>query len=592
MVDDISDSSQKSVGKSIGTDVYVEIKGWIKRQDTNGNKLNAYRKGIKESLGSIQIMGMQNPRPLETIYIGLKAIPNIKKATVNRKSIFSDNQAATPDLPEFRESSEFSFDVDSFLDEIGYGYLTEISEDFESAHDYAVATEDYFKEISGIFKSSHGIDAIEIVDENQRILILGQPGSGKTTFLKYLSLAYLGFVPVPKPMEPLLPIYVPLRELQRIEDPSPNAQWIYKLVLNCACDFSNASHSKEWIAEKLDSGGCIILLDGIDEILSQNSKAIIQSISSFSKRYLNNKIIVTCRTKILESGLEGFQTCEIEDFSSDDVARFSEHWFGDEQRKRDAFLDEVRDSRSCEDLCRTPLLLTLLCIAYDFNRNIPENRTELYESCVDALMFRWDTYRSIERPLIGKSLSPAKKKSILSRIARKFFDEHKYIFERRYLMSEITSELLKIDAEHIDPEDFLIEIEVHHGFFIERARDLYSFSHLSFHEYFACMSYVGANQVDSLIQNVLQSERYREVFIMCIEKMYDPNRTISWLAGAIKREFIDGRKYSRYTYQLIDGISRSHALMHPKIRRLAKEISVDLQLIEADDESYDDDIYV
>ena len=50
-----------------------------------------------------------------------------------------------------------------------------------------------------------------------------------------------------------------------------------------------------------------------------------------------------------------------------------------------SFLDDVFSTRSCEDLCRIPLMLTLLCIAYDYSRTIPENRTELYETCVDAL---------------------------------------------------------------------------------------------------------------------------------------------------------------------------------------------------------------
>ena len=112
-------------------------------------------------------------------------------------------------------------------------------------------------------------------------------------------------------MNPLIPIYVPLREIERAGEPEPTAQWLLQHLTQSAQDFTNVRHTKDCLVEKLTNGECIVLLDGIDEAPNDNENAVIsRSISAFARKYGENKIITTCRTASYRIGLEGFQICE------------------------------------------------------------------------------------------------------------------------------------------------------------------------------------------------------------------------------------------------------------------------------------------
>lgn len=114
----------------------------------------------------------------------------------------------------------------------------------------------------------------------------------------------------------------------------------------------------------------------------------MQSINSFSKKYRGNKLVATCRSAVFDYQMEGFSISEIDDFNSSDIEVFVDQWFGLEKDKRNDLLLHIKSSESSSDLCKTPLLLTMVCILYEYNQNIPNNRYELYQPCVDALFFR------------------------------------------------------------------------------------------------------------------------------------------------------------------------------------------------------------
>jgi predicted NACHT family NTPase len=240
-----------------------------------------------------------------------------------------------------------------------------------------------------------------------------------------------------------------------------------------------------------------------------------------------------------------FKICEIDTFNDNDIRAFATQWFGRESRKIKSFLSDIGYSISCSELCKTPLLLTLLCIGYDFARSIPRHRAELYETCVDALMFRWDAYRSIDRRMISERITPSIKKRILSSIGRAYFDNDEYLFKRNDLESEISRELSLYDVGNIKATDIVYELEAHHGLIVEQYRDMFSFSHLSFHEYFTACSYVGCDDVTKLIGIVVEQPRYREVFLMAIEMVYDANRIILGICGKSNMIFCKVKRTGR-----------------------------------------------
>lgn len=583
MTDENIDVASKSISKNIGSDIYVATKKWFLRLDPDGEKLNSYREGIKSSLSNIQIMGMPCPRELKNLYIAIRTLPVRRKMqSVNSNQILKqeceDISAAAQKIFSIKNQNEMT----KLIDDMGYGEIL-TGDDVWKKKDLSVAREREDTELeklsykdSSLKETMHGLGAIKIINDNDNVIVLGQPGSGKTTFLKYIALAYSGFVPVPFQIEPLLPVFIPLRELKRVGSPLPTSEWLMGFILSCASETSGCMFNNTWLEQYLLNKDCLILLDGIDEVDPEVVGDVMQSIIAFSTKYRGNKFVATCRSASFDYFSEGFVICEIDDFNENDISVFIDQWFDSDSYKKSDLLSHISASDAAGDLCKTPLLLTMVCILYEYNQTIPSNRSELYQTCVDALFFRWDSFRYISRPSLTQGLSTSRKKMILARIARKTFDEDAYFIKKDSLIKMLMRELERANLKHIDAELLLTELESHNGLFIERAAGLYSFSHLTFQEFFTSLAYHDDNSHEKLLGLALSEPRYLEVFLLAMEKMYSPDSTCLKVAAYIKGNVIDEHQTSDYYSNLLSAILEADISLDPKVRALLHAVRGDL----------------
>ena len=416
------------------------------------------------------------------------------------------------------------FDIDKFVSELGYddifdgqnGKTLIDDEDFE-------IDEVVLDQVADVTDTNvRSIQAIDFVTKYRKLVVLGPPGSGKTTFLKYLTLVFSGHLSVSADVDYLLPIFVPLREVKRIGAPTPTADWLRDLAISCAADVTSKTFAKQWLEDALTNGKCLILLDGVDEAPIALLSTIFQSIKAFASKYRDNSIVITCRAAAFDRSIEGFQICEIDDFNQTDIELFVKQWYGSESDEATRLLNDILSSPLASDLCKTPLLLTLICVLYGYRRTIPGNRAELYEACVDALLFRWDTFRSVDRdPLIDVALGPVRKKLLLARVAYRAFARDIIYFKGNLLRELIQAELDHLDLHAVSADPLLKEIESHSGLLIEYSPGVYCFSHLTFHEFFTALYYHDTKEYAELFNKVIREPRYLEVFLMCIEKVYN-----------------------------------------------------------------------
>ena len=80
---------------------------------------------------------------------------------------------------------------------------------------------------------------------------------------------------------------------------------------------------------------------------------------------------------------------EIADFSAQQIEDFVQLWFARDQEAVEPCLSELRRNPPIRELGTNPLLLTLLCLAFDRTMGFPESRAELYREAVEALLKRW-----------------------------------------------------------------------------------------------------------------------------------------------------------------------------------------------------------
>ena len=346
----------------------------------------------------------------------------------------------------------------------------------------------------------------------QRLYILGKPGAGKTTFLKYL----VHQTTIADELEKL-PIFVTLREwdVSKVELIDFITEQFH------VCNFPDARQFVEYL---LETGQAIVLFDGLDEVPEHDGqrKDTTEELQKFWRKYQKTQIIITCRIAATDYSFTEFTYIEMADFSELQVDNYAVNWFRKEPQKASMFLNEIKKSenRGLYDLAHSPLLLSMICLAYDETLIIPKRRVELYEEALDALLKKWDASRNIHRDEIYKKLSLGRKRQMFSRIAAESFENGKIFFLEGQLIQSIEQYLKNLppddNEEAIDGEIVLHSIIAQHGILVERAINIYSFAHLTFQEYYTARYIIDNAHHNTLanLVNHLSDNRWREVILL------------------------------------------------------------------------------
>lgn len=358
------------------------------------------------------------------------------------------------------------------------------------------------------------IDAKEIVASGGNKFILGRPGAGKTTFLKYLTITAC------KGLNTRTPIFVSLK------DWSDSALSLMEFISKQfeICEFPSAQLFLE--ALFLD-GKALVLLDGLDEVNEWGEKRnqIIKEIVNFSNRYSRNQYCLTCRTAATDYSFSSFDYVEVADFSNVQQEQFATQWFGKNTPTLRNFVSAWNDPRNSglRDLGRTPLLLTLLCLSFDESHAFPKRQVDLYQEAIHALLKKWDTSRLIGRDSFYRGLSYGQRQQLLETIASYFYFNSRLVF-RKSEVAEVGRRFVESlpdmdDVSSVDGVELVRQIEAQHGLIVERAHDLYTFSHLTIQEYLTA-SYISRNQNISLqrqvVKSALNDQKWREVMLYTV----------------------------------------------------------------------------
>jgi hypothetical protein len=274
----------------------------------------------------------------------------------------------------------------------------------------------------------------------------------------------------------------------------------------------------------LNHGRVLVLLDGLDEVSAQQQKRVVQAVSKLAEKYPRNQFIVSCRVAAYNHWFPAFYDVEIADFGNKQVSSFVLNWFRGDVKTGRQCLQQIDAQPQISELATNPLLLTLLCIAYDQILGFPRNRAELYREAIDALLKKWDASLRIRRDDLYRDLSLRRKESLLCRIAAVSFERGKYFIPKREIATAVEGFLRNL-PECEEPssteahEAVVRSIEVQHGFLVERARDIYSFSHLTFQEYFTAKHYVenmrGAINTKFLLKCITDARWHEVCLLMC-----------------------------------------------------------------------------
>ena len=364
--------------------------------------------------------------------------------------------------------------------------------------------------------------------KRRMLLVIGDPGSGKTTLIKYYALCALeddhykrlGFA------APVSVFYLPLRDLVRHE------KGYYDTLQANFARWSEKHHQPieaTFFDEWLRNGTPLILLDGLDEISNTKERIeVCKWIDAALNTFTTARFVVTSRATGYrkDEGIElatDYERADVQDFTVEQQERFLKNWFTEaflkepcpkdsdetewarlklaeaEERtqKMVAHLKEEKN-KGLRQLAAIPMILQIMAILWKDRDYMPESRVKLYEASLDYLLEFRDKPRGIIPPL-----SAARARQVLAPVSLWMQEKLKKDEARNAEMHKKMKEQLDKQDNPPSVEDFCEYLVKRAGLMVETGAHDYLFRHKSFREYLAGVQLVTKVRSTKYIGNLI-----------------------------------------------------------------------------------------
>jgi len=408
-------------------------------------------------------------------------------------------------------------------------------------------------------------DSIAILHTTKSYIIYGIPTSGKSLLLRRIGYNSL-FNYKGKPIAPFL------FELFNHQDISEFNIWSEINSMYTLMTHGDTLDVKEY------SRICL-LLDGIDEIGKFETRIeLIKKIPAFQNWFKEEfpevtlQIIFSTRDiSIIEKNdlLSDFEKIELLPFDVGQALKLVRKLIPGSKVKAEKFVKAIKESQLSNSLTRTPMALSLMAILYrdeviDLNE-LPANITELYNKFTDYYLDRWDTNKGISHQYKFEET-----KHILAIIAKELHKLEKSSIDCESLKNLLEQTKKEFGYEELNNiNSFLINLKERSGIIIyDEALNIFSFSHLTFQEYFVSISYDDSDE-ESFCENYFNQWWSNVIIFYCGKQ---PKRDV-FLKKVVKTVLpIDNQQYFDYVNLLSKCFQASYLISNATKKILTEKI--------------------
>lgn len=161
-------------------------------------------------------------------------------------------------------------------------------------------------------------------------------------------------------------------------------------------------------------------------------------------------------------------------------------------------LKAVMENENIKALARNPLMVSIIAVIYEEDRELPQRRVELYRRAVEVLLSRWDNSKKLKN-----KYSADKKEFILKKLAYASHCRNRRVLKEQEILEEIAKHSSRLGLQEGDHKPFLMEIWQRSFLLKQIAVETYDFLHLSFQEYFTALELWEQPQgMDTIIKNL------------------------------------------------------------------------------------------
>jgi formylglycine-generating enzyme required for sulfatase activity/predicted phosphodiesterase len=387
-------------------------------------------------------------------------------------------------------------------------------------------------ELSDIFKWAER-------SEQRGVLLLGDPGAGKTTGARQFCWRLLSEPGWRRPLGlPLgtLPVLLRLRNLTPHLLDHGVAAFIADTVAAPTLRPDLASPGTDLLARR----GVLWVFDGLDEVVNENARV---KVCGWIKQMLEDRpddfFLVTSRYQGYQGRVDlgpAFCQFHVKPLTPEQVAGFVDHWYravcrklhgpgDDTEEKGTGFIrslmellqqPEYRIGR-LRELPANPLMLTILCVVHHQDRNLPRRRADLYAKCVRVLVEHWRKEMRDLQEVSG--FLPEAAEGVLSSVAW-------WLHETENRTSLTVEELGTVATKALadlapgaglgrDGVEFIKRMRDESGILAMWSAGQCGFLHLTFQEYLAGLHAAREGRAEALVQHVGKSW-WREVILVAV----------------------------------------------------------------------------
>ncbi len=341
------------------------------------------------------------------------------------------------------------------------------------------------------------VDVRQLIADDQRVVVLGEAGAGKTTVLRrmMLDMANEGLKALAEPGgAAVIPFFIKLNML------TPTRQ-VEDLILEALHGYG-IFESKEDLAVLLKGQdpevypvrGFVFLMDGLNEMASQPE--VRHELNRFIHEYSRYRFVMACRVQHYVP-IARFRTAMLQRLAGDDIENFLARYLGIDRGRRVA--REIYSDPQLEDLAQIPLALYMFAqIAKSSEAALPKNRGILFERFTNNLLERTDTqwWKIFGR---SKSRVPlALRRSALASLGLMMQENEVWAFPRSRWMATITQEIYlyreaatpeeREVVRSVSPQDLMEEVMYSGLLRYSGDREWIEFAHHTLQEFFAALA--------------------------------------------------------------------------------------------------------
>lgn len=254
-------------------------------------------------------------------------------------------------------------------------------------------------ELKRVRITEHGIQEAETLDlaalaRDSRVVVLGEPGSGKTSILRRLALdsADGRFADWARGT---IPVYIQLRDLADRD----LGLWIAEEIV---AQHGGVDALPLFRLPAL-SGHILLLIDGLDELAADEVRLrVIDEVEGICKVAPNIRIVVSTREAAYPRTLTGFTHVRIQPFDQRQIRHWTRNYFMRTHAKLGRvqwrqFNDQLSAQPDILQMARNPLFLSIAAFLFDRYGVTPTHRATLFERYLVAILEQWDAVRGITR---------------------------------------------------------------------------------------------------------------------------------------------------------------------------------------------------